>query len=66
MQEIGENDQCPPHKETREARDATLVAPLLLLPSVQVNIPAGKPQPAESDGVHYLKKPVKFALPHGR
>jgi hypothetical protein len=44
----------------REARDATLVEPLLLLPSVQINIRAGKFPPAEADGVHYLKVPVKI------
>ena len=32
----------------REARDAKLAAPLLLLPSIQVNIRAGKLPPAES------------------
>ncbi len=45
----------------RERRDATLAAPLLLLPSIQVNIRAGKFPPAESNGVHYLKIPVKIA-----
>jgi glyoxylase-like metal-dependent hydrolase (beta-lactamase superfamily II) len=45
----------------RETRDATLAAPLLLLPSIQVNIRAGKFPPAEADGVHYLKVPVKLA-----
>ena len=45
----------------REARDATLSAPLLLLPSIQVNIRAGKFPPAEANGVRYLKVPVKLA-----
>jgi hypothetical protein len=45
----------------REARDATLATPLLLLPSIQVNIRAGKFPPAEANGVHYLKVPVKLA-----
>lgn len=45
----------------REARDATLAAPLLLLPSIQVNIRAGEFPPAEANGVHYLKVPVKLA-----
>ncbi|MDI3471365.1 MAG: MBL-fold metallo-hydrolase superfamily [Pseudolabrys sp.] len=44
----------------RTARDAKLAAPLLLLPSIQVNIRAGKLPPAESNGVHYLKVPVKL------
>jgi glyoxylase-like metal-dependent hydrolase (beta-lactamase superfamily II) len=45
----------------REARDAKLQAPLLLLPSIQVNIRAGKLPPAEANGVHYLKIPVKLS-----
>jgi glyoxylase-like metal-dependent hydrolase (beta-lactamase superfamily II) len=45
----------------RTARDATLAAPLLLLPSIQVNIRAGHLPPAEADGVHYLKVPVNLA-----
>jgi len=45
----------------REKRDATLAAPMLLLPSIQVNIRAGNFPPAESNGVHYLKVPVKLA-----
>jgi glyoxylase-like metal-dependent hydrolase (beta-lactamase superfamily II) len=45
----------------RERRDATLAAPVLLLPSIQVNIRAGKFPPAESNGVRYLKVPVKLA-----
>jgi glyoxylase-like metal-dependent hydrolase (beta-lactamase superfamily II) len=45
----------------RETRDATLAAPLLLLPSIQVNIRAGKFPPADVDGVHYLKVPIRLA-----
>lgn len=44
----------------RDARDAKLAAPLLLMPSIQVNIRAGKLPPADSDGVHYLKIPVRL------
>ncbi len=44
----------------REARDAKLAAPLLLLPSIQVNMRAGKFPPAEANGVRYLKVPVKL------
>ena len=44
----------------REARDAKLEAPLLLMPSIQVNIRAGKLPPAEANGVRYLKIPVKL------
>ena len=46
--------------ERRTARDRTLAAPTLLLPSIQVNIRAGHLPPAEADGVRYLKVPVKL------
>lgn len=42
----------------REARDRTLSAPTLLLPSIQVNMRAGKLPPADSNGVHYIRVPV--------
>ena len=42
----------------RKARDATLKAPALLLPSVQVNIRAGHLPPPDANGVRYLKVPV--------
>lgn len=42
----------------RRARDATLAMPVLMLPSVQVNIRAGELPPAEENGVHYLKIPI--------
>ena len=42
----------------REARDATLSAPQLLLPSIQVNIRAGRLPPPEDNGVSYLKIPL--------
>ncbi|MFD2678139.1 MBL fold metallo-hydrolase [Camelimonas lactis] len=44
----------------RNARDATLSAPRLLLPSIQTNIRAGRFPPAEANGVRYLKIPVKM------
>ena len=44
----------------REARDAKLDAPKLLLPSIQTNIRAGRFPPAEANGVRYLKIPVKL------
>ncbi|MBC7578424.1 MAG: MBL fold metallo-hydrolase [Tardiphaga sp.] len=42
----------------RTARDATLAAPALLLPSIQVNIRAGHFPKAQHNGVHYLMLPV--------
>jgi len=44
----------------RTARDAKLSAPRLLLPSIQVNIRAGRFPPAEANGVRYLTIPVKL------
>ena len=60
--DIGEMRQATRVEFTRmrQARDATLAAPTLLLPSIQVNIRAGKFPPAEANGVHYLKIPVKI------
>ncbi len=46
----------------RTARDATLEAPTLILPSLQVNIRAGDLPPPEADGVRYLKIPVNVRL----
>ena len=46
--------------EMREARDKTLAAPRLILPSLQVTIRAGALPPAEADGKVYLKIPVKW------
>ena len=44
----------------RSKRDATLAAPRLLLPSIQVNIRAGKFPPKEANGVRYLVIPVRL------
>ncbi len=42
----------------RTARDKTLSMPVLLLPSVQVNVRAGKFPPPQDNGVSYLKIPL--------
>jgi len=44
----------------RNARDKELEAPLLLLPSIQVNIRAGNLPPAEENGIRYLKIPIRM------
>jgi glyoxylase-like metal-dependent hydrolase (beta-lactamase superfamily II) len=44
----------------RTARDKTLSAPRLLLPSIQVNIDAGRLPAPESNGKSYLKTPLKL------
>lgn len=44
--------------QMRTARDATLEMPVLIMPSVQVNIRAGELPPPEANGVSYLKIPL--------
>jgi glyoxylase-like metal-dependent hydrolase (beta-lactamase superfamily II) len=51
---IGEDDFV----RMRNARDASLAVPALLLPAVQVNMRAGQLPPAEDNGVRYLKIPL--------
>ena len=46
----------------RNARDATLEVPTLILPSIQVNVRAGRLPPPDDNGVAYLRIPVN-ALP---
>lgn len=45
---------------SRQSRDKGLAAPTLLLPSIQVNIRAGRFPPPGPDGVRRLLIPVKF------
>ena len=42
----------------REARDATLGMPKLIVPSLQVNMRAGQMPPADEEGDVFLKVPV--------
>jgi glyoxylase-like metal-dependent hydrolase (beta-lactamase superfamily II) len=42
----------------REARDRTLETPTLLMPSIQVNMRAGKLPPPDANGVSYIRVPV--------
>jgi glyoxylase-like metal-dependent hydrolase (beta-lactamase superfamily II) len=42
----------------REARDATLDKPVLILPSLQVNMRAGHFPPSDDNGMVYLKVPI--------
>ena len=46
--------------EMREARDATLGMPKLILPSIQVNIRAGEMPPADASGTVFLKIPINL------
>ena len=42
----------------RQARDATLEVPTLILPSIQVNVRAGQLPPPDANGVSYLRSPL--------
>jgi len=44
----------------RQERDKGLNTPRLLIPSIQVNMRAGRFPPAEASGVRYLRIPVKL------
>ncbi|MEP9399908.1 MBL fold metallo-hydrolase [Mesorhizobium sp. KR2-14] len=44
----------------REARDATLAMPKLIIPSLQVNMRAGRLPPADESGKTYVKVPVNI------
>ncbi len=46
-------------RERRSARDASLAAPNLLYPSLQVNIRGGRLPPADANGTRYLRTPLK-------
>ena len=68
MRDVGEERERNPHVRDgisedefvamREAKDAKLGAPKLLIPSIQVNMRAGEMPPAEDNGTTYLKVPV--------
>jgi hypothetical protein len=42
----------------RKARDATLEVPTLILPSIQINVRAGRLPPEDDNGVAYLRIPL--------
>jgi glyoxylase-like metal-dependent hydrolase (beta-lactamase superfamily II) len=46
---------------TRQARDATLAAPTLILPSLQINVRGGALPPPSAGGKVFLKLPVTIA-----
>ncbi len=49
---------CEEFIAMRTARDATLAMPKLILPSVQINMRAGKMPPPEDNGIRYMKVPI--------
>jgi glyoxylase-like metal-dependent hydrolase (beta-lactamase superfamily II) len=44
--------------QMRQARDATLEVPTLILPSIQINVRGGQMPPPDDNGVSYLRIPV--------
>lgn len=55
---VGGNVDKAAYVQMREARDATLSLPALILPSIQVNIRAGRLPAVESNEIAYIKIPV--------
>lgn len=55
---VGAGASRPDYIAQREARDAALSLPALMLPSIQVNIRAGRLPTAEDNNLRYLKIPL--------
>ena len=55
---IGQGRTIEEFVEMRDARDATLPMPRLILPSLQVNMRAGQMPPADEKGDVFLKVPI--------
>ncbi|RBW63459.1 MBL fold metallo-hydrolase [Ruegeria sp. A3M17] len=55
---IGQGKSIEEFVEMRDARDATLPMPRLILPSLQVNMRAGQMPPADEQGDIFLKVPI--------
>ena len=55
---VGDATPCEDFVKMRDARDAQLAMPRLIVPSLQVNMRAGQMPPADDDGNVYLKVPV--------
>ena len=55
---VGAGASADSFVKMRTERDATLEMPVLILPSVQVNMRAGEMPPPEDNGVRYMKIPI--------
>lgn len=55
---VGGGKDKASYVQMREARDATLSLPALILPSIQANIRAGHLPDAEDNGIAYIKIPL--------
>jgi glyoxylase-like metal-dependent hydrolase (beta-lactamase superfamily II) len=57
---VGERTSKDEYVRIREARDATLAMPALIIPAIQVNIRAGRLPETEDNDVSYLKIPLNL------
>lgn len=55
---VGEGHSEDEFVERRTARDETLGLPQLIIPSVQINVRAGRFPPKEDNGIRYIKVPL--------
>ena len=55
---VGGGKSCKDFVQMRDTRDAELPMPKLIIPSLQINMRAGKMPPADEKGDVYLKVPV--------
>lgn len=55
---VGHKAQEADFVKMRNARDATLPVPRLILPALQVNIRAGALPPPDANGIRYLRLPI--------
>lgn len=60
---VGEGSTREAFVAMREARDATLGLPRLILPALQVNVRGGAAPPPEDNGARYLKIPFDTTIP---
>jgi len=64
--QLKENTSKDEYIQMRDTRDRTLSAPLLLLPSIQVNIDGGRLPSPEDNGTRYIKIPLSFPKTSGK
>ncbi|MNL76119.1 putative metallo-hydrolase [compost metagenome] len=55
---VGQGTDEDTFVKMREERDATLAMPKLIIPSLQVNMRAGRLPPKDEDGKTFLKVPL--------
>ena len=58
--QINQNTSKDEYVAFRKEKDATLPAPKLVMPALQVNIQAGELPPVEDNGRAYLRLPLDY------